>query len=85
MPRMRLSLAKQLARSLRRRRGELTLQQFSYRTGLSVSTISRLEAGLTYTSTRLLGQICAALRCTLHDLYPDEFRTPILIPAPVAL
>ena len=70
---MRLRLRQQLAKFLQQRRGSLTLEQFAIRTGISDSTLWRLEDCSTNCSLETLLQICRAFNCTLQDIFPDEF------------
>ena len=70
---MRMRLRKQLANFLRQRRGNLTYVQFAIRTGISDSTLWRLEECATNCSLETLILICRAFNCTLQDIFPDEF------------
>jgi len=64
-------LSDQLAAFLREKRGDLTYQQFSRKTGLSHSTLHRLEMGDQNITIKTLEQICDRLKCSIHDFFPD--------------
>jgi DNA-binding Xre family transcriptional regulator len=64
-------LAKQLAAFLRKRRGDLTFQQFSRKTGVSDSTLHRLELGEQNISLKTLEQLCDRLKCSVSDLFGE--------------
>lgn len=51
----------------------LTWRQVSLQTGLAMSTISRLERGVTkYPRMETLARLAKALSCTIEQLYEDE-------------
>ena len=62
-------LAKQLAAFLRKRRGDLTFQQFSRKTGISDSTLHRLELGEQNITLDTLEQLCDRLKCSIAELF----------------
>ena len=62
-------LAKQLAAFLRKRRGDLTFQQFSRKTGISDSTLHRLELGEQNITLNTLEQLSDRLKCSVADLF----------------
>jgi len=62
-------LAKQLAQFLRKRRGDLTFQQFSRKTGISDSTLHRLELADQNITLGTLEQLCDRLKCSIQDLF----------------
>jgi len=64
-------LAKQLAGFLRRRRGDLTFQQFSRKTGISDSTLHRLEMADQNITLKTLEQLCTRFKCSISDLFED--------------
>ncbi len=65
-------LAKQLGAFLRRRRGDLTYQQFSRKMGISDSTLHRLEMGEQNVTLKTLEQICDRLKCRISDIFEEE-------------
>jgi DNA-binding Xre family transcriptional regulator len=64
-------LAKQFGVFLRKRRGDLTFQQFSRKTGISDSTLQRAELGLQNITLRTLEQVCDRLKCKVSDIFQD--------------
>jgi DNA-binding Xre family transcriptional regulator len=64
-------LAKQLAAFLRKRRGNLTFQQFSRKTGISDSTLHRLELGEQNITLNTLEQICDRLKYSIADIFGE--------------
>jgi len=64
-------LAKQLAAFLRKKRGDLTFQQFSRKTGISDSTLHRMELADQNVTLNTLEQICSRLKCTVSDIFED--------------
>jgi len=62
-------LAKRLAAFLRKRRGDLTFQQFSRKTGISDSTLHRLELGEQNITLNTLEQLTDRLKCSVADLF----------------
>lgn len=64
-------LAKQLGKFLRKRRGDLTYQQFSRKTGISDSTLHRLEMGEQNVTLKTLEQICSRLKCSVCELFNE--------------
>jgi len=67
-------LAKQLGSFLRKKRGNLTYQQFSRKMGLSDSTLHRLELGEQNVTLKTLEQICGRLKCKVSDIFGDGLR-----------
>ena len=65
-------LAKQLGAFLRKKRGDLTYQQFSRKTGLSDSTLHRLELGQQNVTLNTLEQICDRLKCSISDIFARD-------------
>ena len=65
-------LAKQLGAFLRKRRGDLTYQQFSRKIGISDSTLQRLEIGQQNVTLKTLEQICDRLKCSICDVFEGE-------------
>ena len=69
-------------RELRRRRGE-TLAELSAQTGISTSTLSRLESGLRKPTLDLLIRLAAAYRVSLDDLVgTPQIADPRIHPRP---
>jgi DNA-binding Xre family transcriptional regulator len=64
-------LAKQLAAWLRKQRGELTYQQFARKTGLSDSTLHRLELAQQNVTLDTLELICDRLKCSIADIFGE--------------
>jgi len=64
-------LAKQLAAFLRKKRGDLTFQQFSRKTGISDSTLHRLELGEQNVTLQTLEQICDRLKCSISEIFGE--------------
>ena len=62
-------LAKQLAAFLRKRRGYLTFQQFSRKTGISDSTLHRLELAEQNITLNTLEQLSDRLKCSVAELF----------------
>ncbi len=71
IPVMADRLAKQLAHFLRKRRGDLTFQQFSRKTGISDSTLHRMEMAEQNVTLKTLEQICSRLKCKVSDIFED--------------
>lgn len=67
-----MSLADNLAKNLRTRRGELTQEQFARKLGISRATLTRLEGGYQNTTIKTLEQICKSLKCNVCALFEDE-------------
>jgi transcriptional regulator with XRE-family HTH domain len=67
------SLDKQLAEFLRRERGELSYAQFSRKTGLSHTTLHRIEKGEHRLTIDKLQTVLEKLKIKLSDVFPDEF------------
>jgi DNA-binding Xre family transcriptional regulator len=65
-------LARQLGAFLRKRRGDLTYQQFSRKMGISDSTLQRLEIGAQNVTLKTLEQICDRLRCRISEMFGEE-------------
>jgi len=64
-------LAKQLGQWLRKQRGDLTFMQFARKTGLSDSTLHRLELGEQNVTLDTLEQICDRLKCSIADIFGE--------------
>ena len=70
---MRTSLDVQLGKYLRKARGELSYAQFSKRTGLSHTTLHRLERGEHHLTINKLETLMTKLKIRLRDIFPDEY------------
>ena len=64
-------LRQQLAAFLRSRRGGLTLAQFARKTGLSDSTLQRLEIGEQNITLDTLEALMIRLKCSFRDIFKD--------------
>ena len=64
-------LAMQLAQFLRQKRGDLTFQQFSRKTGLSDSTLHRLEMGDQNITLNTLEHLCDRLKCSIGEIFGE--------------
>lgn len=67
------SLDKQLAAFLRKQRGELSYAQFAKKTGLSHTTLHRIERGEHRLTLDKLQTVLEKLRIKLADVFPGEF------------
>jgi DNA-binding Xre family transcriptional regulator len=65
-------LAKQLAGFLRKRRGALTYKQFALKTGISDSTLQRMEVGEQNVTLKTLEQLCERLNCGVSELFGED-------------
>ena len=65
-------LPKQLGAFLRKRRGDLTYQQFSRKTGISDSTLHRLELGEQNVTLKTLEQLCDKLKCSMSEIFGEQ-------------
>ena len=68
---MRYQLRKQLAESLKKKRGNQTFQQFARKTGLSDSTLQRIEMMEQNVTIDTIEQIVDRLRCKVSDIFRD--------------
>ena len=64
-------LAKQLAAYLRKQRGDLTFQQFARKTGISDSTLHRLELAEQNITLNTLENLCDRLKCPIAEIFKD--------------
>ena len=69
---VRKSLDVQLAQYLRKARGELSYAQFGKKTGLSHTTLHRLERGEHHLTLNKLETLMTKLKIRLKDVFPDE-------------
>ena len=65
-------LADQLAAFLRKRRGNLTYEQFSRKTGISPATLHRLEMAEQNVTLKTLEQLVGRLKCSIGDVFPEK-------------
>jgi transcriptional regulator with XRE-family HTH domain len=63
----------QLAKYLKKARGEQSYEQFSKKTGLPRMTIYRLEHGEHHITLRRLQPVLAKLKVRLSDVFPEEY------------
>ena len=70
---VRKSLDAQLAKYLRKARGELSHAQFSKKTGLSHMTLYRIENGQHHLTLNKLETVMNKLKIRMRDIFPDEF------------
>ena len=70
---MKQKLDLQLAKFLRKARGELSYAQFSKKTGVSHTTLHRLERGEHHLTLYKLETIMGKLKVRLKDVFPDEY------------
>lgn len=70
---MRRNLDRQLANYLKRRRGGLSYAQFAKRTGLSHTTLHRIERGEHHLTLHRLETVLQKLKIRLNDIFPKEF------------
>jgi transcriptional regulator with XRE-family HTH domain len=70
---VRENLDVQLAKYLRKARRELSYAQFSKKTGISHTTLHRLERGEHHLTLNKLETVMAKLKIRLSDIFPEEF------------
>lgn len=70
---MRRNLDRQLANFLKKKRGELSLADFAKLTGLSHTTLHRLERGEHHLTLNKLETLLTRLKLRLKDIFPGEF------------
>ncbi len=71
MPVVAQRLAKQLGAFLKKKRGGLTYAQFARKTGLSDSTLQRLEMGEQNVTLKTIEQLTQRLKCKVADLFEN--------------
>ena len=64
-------LPKQLGAFLRKKRGDLTYAQFARKTGISDSTLHRLELAQQNVTLKTIEQLTQRLKCKVSDIFPD--------------
>jgi transcriptional regulator with XRE-family HTH domain len=70
---VRRNLDRQLAVFLRKRRGSLSYAEFAKKTGLSHTTLHRLERGEHHLTLSKLETVLNRLKVKLSDIFPEEF------------
>jgi transcriptional regulator with XRE-family HTH domain len=70
---MRKGLDVQMAQYLRKARGEMSYAQFAKKTGLSHSTLHRLELRERRLTLNTLETLLNRLKIKLSDVFPDEY------------
>ena len=63
----------QLGKYLRKARGELSYAQFSKKTGVSHTTLHRLERGEHHLTLSKLETVMNKLKIRLSDIFPEEY------------
>ncbi len=69
---MRQKLRGQLAVFLRKARGELTFVQFEQRTGISASTLHRIEIGDQNVTLDMLETITKRMKVSMSDIFEPQ-------------
>lgn len=70
---MQRNLDRQLAKFLRKQRGELSYAQFAKKTGLSHQTLYRIEHGEHHLTLDKLETVLVKLKIRLKDVFPGEY------------
>lgn len=70
---MRRNLDKQLAKFLRKQRGNLSYAEFAKKTGVSHQTLFRIEHGEHRLTLDKLETILIKLKIRLKHIFPNEF------------
>jgi len=70
---VRRNLDKQLAKFLRKERGNLSYAKFAKKTGISYQTLYRIEHGEHHLTLDKLETALMKLKIRLKDIFPDEF------------
>jgi transcriptional regulator with XRE-family HTH domain len=78
-PRRRVTLQCGLRIRTLRMQQRLTLDVLAVRTGLSKSSLSKIENGLVNVPLRTLDRIVAALGVSVRDLFPGEAAPPVSV------
>jgi transcriptional regulator with XRE-family HTH domain len=69
---VRQSFDVQLARFLRKARGEMSYLQFSKKAGISHTTLHRIERGEHHLTLTKLETVLRKLKLKLSDVFPDQ-------------
>ncbi len=64
-----MKLAKRLAENLRRRRGDMTQVEFARKSGISRTSLNRMENCEQNVTLKTLEQLTKALKCDIGDLF----------------
>jgi len=67
------NLDRQLAKFLRKARGSLSYADFAKRTGVSYTTLHRIERGEHHITLNKLETILNRLKIKLKEVFPEEF------------
>ena len=70
---VRRNFDKQLAKFVRKQRGELSYAEFAKKAGLSHQTIFRIEHGVQHLTLDSLETLLGRLNLRLKDVFPNEF------------
>ena len=70
---MQRNLDAQLAKFLRKARGNLSYAQFAKRVGISHTTLHRIERGEHHLTLNKLETVLNKLKIRLSDIFPGEF------------
>jgi transcriptional regulator with XRE-family HTH domain len=70
---VRRNLDRQLAVFLRKKRGNLSYAEFSKKTGLSHTTLHRIERGEHHLTLSKLEIVLNKLKIRLKDVFPEEW------------
>jgi len=70
---VRRNLDRQLAAFLRRKRGDLSYAEFAKKTGVSYTTLHRIERGEHHLTLNKLETMLDKLKIRLKDVFPEEF------------
>jgi transcriptional regulator with XRE-family HTH domain len=70
---VRRNLDAQLAKYLRKARGEMSYAAFGKKVGISHTTLHRIERGEQHLTLDKLETILGKLRIRLSDVFPEEF------------
>jgi DNA-binding Xre family transcriptional regulator len=62
-------LQQQLAQFMRKKRGDMTYQQFSRKTGLSTASLQRIEMADQNVTLETLVEITSRLKCKIGDIF----------------
>lgn len=70
---MQRNLDRQLAKFLRKERGESSYAQFAKKTGISHQTLYRIEHGEHHLTLDKLETVLVKLKIRLKDIFPNEY------------
>jgi transcriptional regulator with XRE-family HTH domain len=70
---MKRNFDRQLAKFLRKKRGELSYARFAKKSGLSHQTLFRIEHGEHRLTLNKLEVVLNKLKIRLKDVFPEEF------------